>query len=88
MLRDVEGYLLRENVDPDRLLLPRREGRVLASRTLSLAGVPDIEWQGEERSRHLAEYAKDRMAARARLSAFDPAATLPPADCRPIGTGQ
>jgi hypothetical protein len=81
VLRDVEGYLLRENVDPDRLLLARREGTVLVSRTLSLAGVPDREWQSEERSRYLAEYAKDRMAARERLSAFDPAAQLPPAGC-------
>lgn len=82
LLRDVEGYLLRENVDPDRLLLPRLEGKVFASRTRSLAGVPDAEWQSEERSRYLAEYAKDRAAARTRLAGFDPQAPLPPADCR------
>ncbi|WP_314439650.1 hypothetical protein [Massilia timonae] len=82
LLRDVEGYLLRENLDPDRLLLPRREGKVFASRTRSLAGVPDAEWQSEERSRYLAEYAKDRAAARTRLARFDPQAPLPPADCR------
>ncbi|MBD8543753.1 hypothetical protein IFU00_15825 [Oxalobacteraceae sp. CFBP 8761] len=81
VLRDVEGYLLRENADPDRLLLARREGPVLVSRTLSLAGVPDHVWQSEERSRYLAEYAKDRAAARERLAAFDPAATLPPFEC-------
>ena len=81
VLRDVEGYLLRENVEPDRLLLARREGAVLVSRTLSLAGVPDHVWQSEERSRYLAEYAKDRAAARERLAAFDPAATLPPLEC-------
>lgn len=81
VLRDVEGYLLRENADPDRLLLARREGPVLVSRTLSLAGVPDHVWQSEERSRYLAEYAKDRAAARERLAAFDPAATLPPLEC-------
>ncbi|MEF9930278.1 MAG: hypothetical protein RR804_20855, partial [Massilia sp.] len=81
VLRDVEGYLLRENTDPDRLLLARREGPVLVSRTLSLAGVPDHVWQSEERSRYLAEYAKDRAAARERLAAFDPAATLPPFEC-------
>ncbi|TXG01299.1 hypothetical protein [Massilia arenae] len=81
LLRDVEGYLLRENADPDRLLLPRLEGKVIASRTRSLAGVPDVEWQSEERSRYLAEYAKDRAAARARLTRFDPQATLPPAAC-------
>jgi len=80
-LRDVEGYLLRENLDPDRLLLPRLEGKVFASRTRSLDGVPDTEWQSEERSRYLAEYAKDRAAARARLERVDPQAALPPADC-------
>ena len=81
VLRDVEGYLLREDTDPDRLLLARREGSVLVSRTLALAGVPAHAWQSEERSRYLAEYAKDRAAARERLSAFDPAARLPPAGC-------
>jgi hypothetical protein len=88
VLRDVEGYLLRENADPDRLLLARREGPVLVSRTLSLAGVPDHAWQSEERSRYLAEYAKDRAAARERLAAFDPAATLPPVDCSEPGLVQ
>jgi len=88
VLRDVEGYLLRENADPDRLLLARREGPVLVSRTLSLAGVPDHVWQSEERSRYLAEYAKDRTAARERLAAFDPAATLPPVDCSGPGLVQ
>lgn len=81
VLRDVEGFLLRENDDPDRLLLARREGRVMASRTLSLSGVPDTEWQGEERRRYLAEYAKDRLQARERLSQFDPGAALPPGEC-------
>jgi len=88
VLRDVEGYLLRENADPDRLLLARREGPVLVSRTLSLDGVPDHAWQSEERSRYLAEYAKDRAAAREHLAAFDPAATLPPAECSEAGLVQ
>jgi len=88
VLRDVEGYLLRENADPDRLLLARREGPVLVSRTLSLSGVPNSEWQSEERSRYLAEYAKDRAAARERLAAFDPAATLPPLACSGPGLVQ
>lgn len=82
-LRDVDGYLLRENVDPDRLLVPRWEGRVFASRTQSLRGVSNAEWESEERSRYLTEYAKDRQAARERLSAFDPSEPLPPRDCAP-----
>jgi hypothetical protein len=80
-LRDVDGYLLRENVDPDRLLVPRLQGRVYAGRTRALDGVSDAEWQSEERSRYLAEYAKDRNAARAALSAFDPGQPLPPSAC-------
>ena len=80
-LRDVDGYLLRENVDPDRLLVPRLEGQVFASRTRSMQGVSDAEWQSEERARYLAEYAKDRSAARERLAAFDPGQPLPPSAC-------
>lgn len=82
-LRDVDGYLLRENVDPDRLLVPRLEGQVFASRTQSMKGVSDAEWQSEERSRYLAEYAKDRNAAREQLAAFDPGQPLPPSACVP-----
>lgn len=82
-LRDVDGYLLRENVDPDRLLVPRLEGQVFASRTQSMKGVSDAEWQSEERSRYLLEYAKDRNAAREQLAAFDPGQPLPPSACVP-----
>jgi len=81
VLRDVDGYLLRENADPDRLLVPRLEGRVLASRTRSLKGMSNAEWESEERSRYLAEYARDRQAAREQLAAFDPGAVLPPSAC-------
>lgn len=82
-LRDVDGYLLRENVDPDRLLVPRLEGQVFASRTRNMNGVSDAEWQSEERARYLLEYAKDRDAARERLAAFDPSQPLPPSACVP-----
>lgn len=82
-LRDVDGYLLRENVDPDRLLVPRLEGPVFASRTRTLNGVSDAEWESEERARYLAEYARDRKAAREQLAAFDPGQPLPPSACVP-----
>lgn len=81
VLRDVDGYLLRENVDPDRLLMPRLEGKVATSRTHSMKGVSDAEWESEERTRYLTEYAKDRNAAREQLAAFDPAGPLPPSAC-------
>ena len=81
VLRDVDGYLLREDADPDRLLLPRLEGRVLGSAERSLEGMSNAEWQSEERSRYLAEYAKDRSVARDRLAQFDPDVPLPPSAC-------
>ena len=86
VLRDVDGYLLRENLDPDRLLLPRLEGKVYASKTRSPKGFSDAEWQSEERSRYLTEFAKDRKEARARLAAFDPGQAPPPSACaQPAG---
>ncbi|UVW29887.1 hypothetical protein [Massilia sp. H6] len=83
VLRDVDGYLLRENVDPDRLLMPRLEGRVHASRTRTMNGISDAQWQSEERTRYLTEYARDRHAARERLAAFEPGRPLPPSACGP-----
>jgi len=80
-LRDVDGYLLKENADPDRALMPRLEGRVHTSKTYALNGFSDAEWQSEERSRYLAEFGKDLAEARGRLVAFDPGAPLPPSEC-------
>ncbi|MFL6672332.1 MAG: choice-of-anchor X domain-containing protein [Massilia sp.] len=80
-LRDVDGYLLRENVDPDRALMPRLEGKVAASKAYPLNRFSDAEWQGEERARYLAEFAKDLQAARTELSSFDPTQPLPPSEC-------
>ncbi len=80
-LRDVDGYLLRENVDPDRELMPRLEGPVLKSRTASLNGISDAEWTSEERERYLTEFAKDRKLARGELEKFDPTQPLPPSAC-------
>ncbi|MGZ8321434.1 MAG: choice-of-anchor X domain-containing protein, partial [Telluria sp.] len=75
-LRDVEGYLLKEDTDPDRALMPRLEGRVVAGKPHALNRFSDAEWQGEERTRHLAEFGKDAALARKALAEFDP--SLPP----------
>ena len=83
-LRDVDGYLLKENTDPDRELMPRLEGAVLTSRTRSLEGMADAEWTSEERQRYLTEFARDRRQAQAELAKFDPAAPLPPSACVPV----
>jgi hypothetical protein len=83
-LRDVDGYLLKENTDPDRELMPRLEGPVLTSRTQSMKGLSDAEFDSEERARYLAEFAKDRKGAAAALATFDPAQPLPPSACGPV----
>jgi hypothetical protein len=82
-LRDVDGYLLKENTDPDRALMPRLEGKVYTSKNHPLKGFSDAEWQSEERTRYLTEFAKDVTQARNELKAFDPAQPLPPSECAP-----
>jgi hypothetical protein len=82
-LRDVDGWLLKENTDPDRAILPRLEGRVFTGRAHEGQAFSEAEWQSEERSRYLAEFARDVNAARARLAAFDPSAPLPASACLP-----
>lgn len=82
-LRDVDGYLLKENTDPDRALMPRLEGKVLTSKNHPLKGFSDAEWQSEERSRYLTEFAKDVNLAKNELQAFDPGQPLPPSECGP-----
>lgn len=83
VLRDVDGYLLKENADPDRVLMPRLEGRVYASKEYPLDSFSDAEWQSEEKSRYLNEFAKDLRTAGADLTAFDPSQPLPASECGP-----
>ncbi|MFK3738524.1 choice-of-anchor X domain-containing protein [Massilia sp. TN1-12] len=80
-LRDVEGYLLREDRDPDRALLPRLQGRVATGTVRDPGGLSDAEWQSEERTRYLTEFARELKETRSRLAAFDPTAPLPPSAC-------
>jgi hypothetical protein len=82
-LRDVDGYLLKENTDPDRALLPRLEGKVYTSKNHPLKNFSDAEWQSEERSRYLTEFAKDVKLAKSELQAFDPNQPLPQSECEP-----
>jgi hypothetical protein len=80
-LRDVDGYLLKENTDPDRALMPRLEGKAFVGKPHPLNAFSDAEWQDEQRSRYLAEFGKDLARARSALAEFDPATPLPPSDC-------
>jgi hypothetical protein len=86
-LRDVDGYLLKENTDPDRALMPRLEGKVYTSKNHPLKGFSDAEWQSEERTRYLTEFAKDVTQAKNELKAFDPAQPVPPSECAPKPAG-
>ncbi len=80
-LRDVDGYLLREDADPDRLLMPRLEGKAFVGKPHPLKAFSEAEWQGEERSRYLAEYGNDLAQAKKALAGFDPGAPLPKSEC-------
>ncbi len=87
-LRDVDGYLLKEDTDPDRALMPRLEGKAFVGKPHPLAAFSDAEWQSEERSRYLAEFGKDLGRARKALADFDPAAPMPPAGCAEAAPNQ
>ena len=80
-LRDVDGYLLKENVDPDRALMPRLEGKVVTGKAHPLRSFSDAEYAGEERTRHLEEFSKDLTRAREALAALDPAQPPPQSQC-------
>ncbi|MFY0564813.1 choice-of-anchor X domain-containing protein [Archangium lansingense] len=58
-LRDVEGFLLREQGDPDRELMKGLYGYVHATQQYTVDRFSPDEWTSEERQRYLDEYAKD-----------------------------
>ncbi len=80
-LRDVDGFLLKENTDPDRALMPRLEGKVFAGKAHPLKAFSDAEWQSEERTRHLEEFSKDVALAQGAISQFDPTLPVPKSAC-------
>jgi len=84
-LRDVEGYLLRENVDPDRAMMPRLEGRVATSGRYPADSFSDAPYDGEERTRYLAEFGRDLARARGALLRDDAHAALPASACPSVG---
>jgi hypothetical protein len=71
-LRDVDAYLLKENVSPDRALMPRIQGTACVTKMHTPKNFSDAEWQSEERSRYLNEYSKDVKFAKDSLAKFDP----------------
>lgn len=70
-LRDIDAYLLKEDTDPDRALMPRMEGVAHVSKTYPMKVFSEAEWNSEERERHLKEFSKDVNLAKAALVEFD-----------------
>ena len=82
-LRDVDGYLLKENTDPDRSLMPRLEGKVHVGKPHPLKNFSDKEWESEERTRHLVEFSKDVKLAQGAYNKLDPTLEAPKSACLP-----
>ncbi|WP_375771339.1 hypothetical protein NR798_10690 [Archangium gephyra] len=66
-LRDVEGFLLREQGDPDREVVKALYGPVHLTQQYTLDRFSPDEWTSEERQRYLDEYAKDVAQAESEL---------------------
>ncbi len=62
-LRDVEAFLLKPDVYPDRVMLPRRAGVVHTSAVYALSDFSPALWSSEERDRYVAELGRDVGAA-------------------------
>ena len=71
-LRDVDAFLLLEDVYPDRALLPRLTGYVHTTHSYPETVFSDAEWQSEERDRYVTEYTRDVNEARAEVDVRQP----------------
>lgn len=67
-LRDVDAYLLKEDVDPDRALMPRLTGYVHTTKKYASNSFSNTEWTSEERTRYLTELGKDVAQTQAELN--------------------
>lgn len=71
-LRDVEGYLLKENTFPDRELMPALLGIAHTTKRYRLSDFSDAAWESEEKDRHVRELSKDVEEAERRLEEAAP----------------
>jgi hypothetical protein len=72
VLRDVEGFLLKPDTFPDRVMMPRLVGTVHTTRSYPLASFSDAEWASEERSRYLTELGQDVVQAENKVQQLGP----------------
>ena len=63
-LRDFDGFLLKEQVDPDREHIPPRTGYHYTTQVYPSSAFSAKEWQSEERTRHEREFERDVDEAR------------------------
>jgi hypothetical protein len=68
-LTDVEGFLLKPDVFPDRAMMARRPGAVHTTSNYQTGQFSSAEWTSEERERYLQEYRADMERARQQLEA-------------------
>ena len=71
-LRDVEGFLLKEQGDPDRELLTTLQGYVHTSHDYPLTSFSSEEWQSEQRSRYIQRFTQDVSEAQHELDSLPP----------------
>jgi hypothetical protein len=69
-LRDVEGFLLKEQGDPDRELLTTLQGYVHTTREYPNNVFSSEEWQSEERSRYINRFTEDVKEIQQELDAL------------------
>ena len=63
-LRDIEGFLLKEDTYPDRELMPALEGVVHTTKRYAGRDFADRVWESEEKDRHVEEFKKDVETAK------------------------
>lgn len=66
-LRDVDGFLLKPDAYPDRVMLERRPGVLHVSQRYALAEFSEATWTSEDRTRYLRELGRDVTDARRAL---------------------
>jgi hypothetical protein len=59
VLRDVEGFLLKEDTYPDREIVQALVGPVYTTKPHDESEFSDAEWQSDDKKRHVDEFTKD-----------------------------
>ncbi|AKT41484.1 hypothetical protein [Chondromyces crocatus] len=71
VIRDVEGYLLKESY-PDRELMPLMAGPVHTTRRYAPSDFSESAWESEEKTRHVEEFTRDVENAEREVEAHTP----------------